>query len=389
MFLFGRNCRLKRIALISFMTMLLAAFLCLPATANSILTSPAGGESWTQASSHNITWNSITPVFPTWINLEYSSDSGNTWTAVASNLDPSSGQYAWSVPDSLTSKARIKLEVFVKNPITLITNKTAEEQSGDFTIKSKYSVLLPADPPFNINLTPDAPSNLDATAGSSSKIALSWEDKSVNESGFKIERKSGGAFTQIATVGADVEAFQDLNLDSGTSYTYRVRSYNGFGDSDYSNQDTAITWNLLTPHIPPVLPGLTTEMRFYIDSSDYYVGDEIKSMDTVPQIMEGRTILPIRYVVQPLGADVDWNDIEQKVTITMGGKEIVLWIGNSIASVDGAAKAIDPDNGNVKPIIVPPGRTMLPLRFIAEELGCQVDWNPDTKEIKITYPDPS
>jgi hypothetical protein len=30
---------------------------------------------------------------------------------------------------------------------------------------------------------------------------------------------------------------------------------------------------------------------------------------------------------------------------------------------------------------------MLPLRFIAEELGCKVEWNPSTREVKITYPD--
>ena len=218
---------------------------------------------------------------------------------------------------------------------------------------------------------------------------MSWEDKSSNESGFKIERKSSGDFAQIATVAADIESFHDLNLDPATSYTYRVRAYNGFGDSGYTDEATAKTKSIIVPENPPdispLLP-ISTEMRFYIGSSDYYVNDEIKSMDTVPQILESRTVLPIRYVAQPLGATVEWNAAEQKVSIAMGSKTIILFINNNVAVVDGVPKAVDPDNANVKPVIVPPGRTMLPLRFIAEELGCKVDWNPTNQEVKITYP---
>ncbi|MEA4925667.1 MAG: copper amine oxidase N-terminal domain-containing protein [Syntrophomonadaceae bacterium] len=126
-------------------------------------------------------------------------------------------------------------------------------------------------------------------------------------------------------------------------------------------------------------------MRFYIGSSDYYVGNEIRTMDTVPQVLENRTLLPIHYVAQPLGAKVAWNGDEQKVTVAMGSKTIILFINNNTAIVDGVPKAIDPNNPNVKPVAIPPGRTMLPLHFIAVELGCQVDWNPSTQEVKVTY----
>jgi len=49
---------------------------------------------------------------------------------------------------------------------------------------------------------------------------------------------------------------------------------------------------------------------------------------------------------------------------------------------------IDPDNQRVVPMIVPPGRTMLPLRFILESLGSRVDWKAQTWEITVTYPAP-
>lgn len=89
---------------------------------------------------------------------------------------------------------------------------------------------------------PAAPSSLGASVVSSSQINLSWTDNSTNEQGFKIERKTGaGSFSQIATVGANVTSYPDSSLSSSTSYTYRVRAYNGSGDSNYSNEASATT----------------------------------------------------------------------------------------------------------------------------------------------------
>ncbi len=382
--------RCKRPALLIALVLLFSLFLAFPAAAaNTILTSPAGGESWTVGSSQNITWNPIPEIFTEiTVNLDFSTDSGATWISIANGLEIQEGQYTWNVPNTPTTKAKVRLSVFVENTITHTTSKDAEELSGDFTIKSG-SILppqLPYNPDLPLVLPPAAPVNLSASASSSSNIVLNWEDKSGSESGFKIERKISGNFEQIATVAADIETFQDLNLDPATTYTYRVRAYNGFGDSSYTNEAAAQTDSIDEPQIPPVLPPQGTEMRFYIGSSDYYVGNEIKTMDTVPQILENRTVLPIHYVAQPLGANVAWNGDEQKVTVAMGSKTIILFINNNTAIVAGVSKAIDPNNPNVKPVVIPPGRTMLPLHFIAVELGCQVDWNPSTQEVKVTYP---
>ncbi len=108
-------------------------------------------------------------------------------------------------------------------------------------------------------------------------------------------------------------------------------------------------------------------------------------MDTAPVIKDSRTLLPIRYVATPLGAEVGWDPDSRKVTISHNGTKIEMWIGKSTALVNGVEKLIDPNNPQVAPIILPPGRTMLPLRFISENLGCQVDWNNNLKEAKVTY----
>ncbi len=90
---------------------------------------------------------------------------------------------------------------------------------------------------------PVAPSSLTATAASSSQINLSWTDNSTNETGFKIERKtgSGGTWSQIATVGAGVTSYSNTGLSAFTTYYYRVRATNSAGDSAYSNEASATT----------------------------------------------------------------------------------------------------------------------------------------------------
>jgi hypothetical protein len=70
--------------------------------------------------------------------------------------------------------------------------------------------------------------------------------------------------------------------------------------------------------------------------------------------------------------------------VTLGNSTIELWIGKSAAKVNGVSTLIDPANAKVVPEIIN-GRTMLPVRFVSENLGCLVDWADATKTITITY----
>ena len=105
--------------------------------------------------------------------------------------------------------------------------------------------------------TPLGPTGLTATALSSSRIDLTWVDRSTTEQGFKIERNTGpgsSIFVQIATVGANVTSYSNTGLTGSTSYSYRVRAYNAAGDSNYSNTATAVT------QAAPALPASPTNL---------------------------------------------------------------------------------------------------------------------------------
>jgi subtilisin family serine protease len=91
---------------------------------------------------------------------------------------------------------------------------------------------------------PDAPGGLMAGAISSSQVDLSWTDNAADESGFKIERAfvSGGPYTHVATVGADVESHSDMGAREATTNYYQVLAFNSAGDSDASNEAGATTY---------------------------------------------------------------------------------------------------------------------------------------------------
>jgi uncharacterized protein (TIGR02145 family) len=122
----------------------------------------------------------------------------------------------------------------------------------------------------NTTVVPIAPSNLIGTAISTTEINLSWTDNSTNETGFKIERRTGiGNYTVVGTVNADVLTFSDTGLTSSTSYTYRVYSYNTAGKSPtYSNEVTTAAL---------ALPTLTTTSLSSITTASAISGGTILS----------------------------------------------------------------------------------------------------------------
>jgi titin len=100
---------------------------------------------------------------------------------------------------------------------------------------------------------PSAPDGLSATAAGSSAINLDWTDNADDETDFKVERSTDGSnFSEIGTAPANATTYADSGLSASTAYWYRVRAWNAWGDSAYSNIDSATTD---APPPPPIAPG--------------------------------------------------------------------------------------------------------------------------------------
>ncbi|WP_018963631.1 S8 family serine peptidase [Coprothermobacter platensis] len=125
-------------------------------------------------------------------------------------------------------------------------------------------------------------------------------------------------------------------------------------------------------------------IELVVGKQQFQVNDQTKTLDAPPVIKNSRTLLPIRAVVEAMGGQVQWDAKNKRVDIQYGGTAISLWIGKNTAKVNGKNILIDPANAKVVPEIIS-SRTMVPLRFVAESLGCTVDWSNSTKTINITY----
>ncbi|MDR2940180.1 MAG: copper amine oxidase N-terminal domain-containing protein [Clostridiales bacterium] len=119
-------------------------------------------------------------------------------------------------------------------------------------------------------------------------------------------------------------------------------------------------------------------IKLQIDNKDATVNGYKVALDAPPIISNERTMLPIRFIAENLGCNVGWDDKTRTVTVSDGDINISLQIGSNQATVNGESVYLD------APPIITNNRTMLPIRFIAEELGCVVDWDDTFRTATIT-----
>ncbi|HPO05067.1 MAG TPA: N-acetylmuramoyl-L-alanine amidase family protein [Bacillota bacterium] len=102
--------------------------------------------------------------------------------------------------------------------------------------------------------------------------------------------------------------------------------------------------------------------------------------DVAPIIENGRTLVPYRALLESMGAEVFWESKAEMATAILGSHRVQVTINNATAFVNGSIKEMD-----VPPRIID-GRTMIPLRFVLENLKCDVNWNNDSRTVIITSP---
>jgi hypothetical protein len=140
-----------------------------------------------------------------------------------------------------------------------------------------------------------------------------------------------------------------------------------------TSQTFTVTYN-----VPSSAPS-SIYVLLTIGSRNMEVNGLTRTLDAAPFIKEGRTLLPIRALIEALGGSVQWNPSTRTATILLGSRTVALTIGSTTALVNGSPITLDvaPEIRN--------GRTFLPLRAVAENLGLDLAWEPISQTISLTY----
>ncbi|MFZ4521286.1 MAG: DUF7594 domain-containing protein [Bacteroidales bacterium] len=185
-------------------------------------------------------------------------ETGITWnnapaegTIIASSsLLAAPGYYEWDITSYVQS------QFGANDKVISIVLYSAAITSSTILFSSRDALANKPELVMNGNITvPLAPTGLLATPVSVSQIDLSWIDNATNESGYKIESRTGqNAFSEVASVGSGFTSWSNTGLPISTNVTYRVYAYNLAGNSAYSNEASATTLS----------PGIIT---YYVDAT--------------------------------------------------------------------------------------------------------------------------
>lgn len=99
--------------------------------------------------------------------------------------------------------------------------------------------------------------------------------------------------------------------------------------------------------------------------------------DVNPQFIDGRIFVPMRGIFEALGADIKWDGKTQTVTGSKGATTVKLTINQKQAYINGKMVNLD------APATIVKGSTLVPVRFIAESLGADVQWDASTSTVII------
>lgn len=112
------------------------------------------------------------------------------------------------------------------------------------------------------------------------------------------------------------------------------------------------------------------EIALEIGKIEAKINKKEKINDVAPKIINNRTMIPVRFIAENMGANVSWNEEKRKVTIELDGQTMSMVIDKEIEGLD------------TPPIIVDK-RTLVPVRYVSEKLGAYVMWFPKDERVYI------
>lgn len=209
-------------------------------------------------------------------------------------------------------------------------------------------------------------------------ITLEWKNngKSTDIIGYYVYRSTrSGKQTDLPETDFWItgNSYKDNKVVPGTTYYYIVRPVLKDKTLGSPSNEISVKFQRIYGTI-----SMTLGERKMLVNGKWMEIDPGKN--TVPVLKNARTMLPIRALIEAMGGTVDYISGEQKITVKWNGSTVCVWIGKTDYTVNGVKKTMD-----VAPYYSDTGRTMVPLRFIIESLGCDIDWDGSTSTATISY----
>ena len=226
--------------------------------------------------------------------------------------------------------------------------------------------------------------------------------------GFVCRSTDGGATWTVGAVGPLYAEVRALAIDPKVHSTV----YAGGNAGVFRSMDSGVTWAAVNTGFPlkdvtvlamnPLTSGilyaatddgvsryqavssLKNVIQLKIGSTTMHVDGKAVPLEAAPIIMNSRTLVPLRALIESLGGRVVWSPSARTVDMFLGVHSVDVAVGGNIGYVNDKAVAIDPANPKVVPLIIN-NRTFLPLRFVAESLTLNVQWDAVTQTIAIIY----
>lgn len=219
-------------------------------------------------------------------------------------------------------------------------------------------------------LTPDSGSSGNARAvtfqladGSGNRLRLVWEptvaEVVIKPTDFQSTAKMAGTVTNLSSLTTNGSGTMLISSDAVAD----AQLYIIFRDNSGRFYQTALTNFSFTEGTGEN----EMSLQLNINSNSYSVNGITYTADTQPVVQDNRTFVPYRLLAEALGGSVTYDNSTQTITTVDGGTSIIMTIGSTNYTVNGTPATMD-----VAPFINSDNRTMVPLRFLAEALGCKV-----------------
>ena len=262
------------------------------------------------------------------------------------SADPVKGRYrflGWYTDASLTTAFDFSKAITEDTTVYAGWKKKSSSSSSD-TSAPTYSVSTGKTENGTISVTP-------AKAEAGEKVTI----KATPDSGYQLDE---------VTVKDKNNSNVKLTKVNDNEYTFTMPSGKVSVDATFVQKDA-------TDDNQNNAGEKNKVIKLQIGSRIVTVDNEAVIYDVAPVIRNDRTLVPIRIVTETLGGKVDWNGATKEVTLNIDGKEIKMTVGKTL------------EKYGVAPVIID-GRTFVPVRFVADELGATVAWDDATKTVTVT-----